>query len=332
MRYITLFLLFSPSLLLAGQDSEFRPESLLPDHIPVARPALEELSSALRARKEHLGLNGLPGPGGKVSRALLLLPADRSGAGVLSFEIEGGEKAGVWQCEALGRGATSLQPKDRWRAGLIDGATIYYAPKDMADGATIPGVYDLRNISPADYEIAVLGKPDPRVLALTASPAKRGKGKVYFSAVLSDWYPAGSSAEPVDLIWAKDSQKGSQGGKVPVFELPPGRSSPEAASLRARQLAADPGYYSGPYGRYGFAVHTDRWEDPARLSDPSYSGRPEKSDFRWRDTSGCVKLRPACLELLNAFISDQRARKRRPQLEVYETPLLDGIPREAPAR
>ncbi|MDA8242847.1 MAG: hypothetical protein M0025_01835 [Elusimicrobia bacterium] len=332
MRYLALLLLFSPSLLQAQQKDVFRPESLLPDHIPVARPALGELTAALRARKEHLGLDGLPGPGGKVSRALLLLPADRSGPGVLSFEIEGGEKAGVWQCEALGRGATSTRPRDRWRAGLIDGATIYYAPQDMADGATIPGVYDLRNITPEDYDIAVLGRPAPRVLALTAVPEKRGKGKVYFSGVLSDWYPEGSAALPVDLVWARDSQKGSQGAKVPVFELPPGRSSPEAASLRARQLSADPGYYRGPYGRYGFAVHTDRWEEPARLSDPAYAGRPEARDFRWRDTSGCVKLRPACLELLNAFISDQRARKRRPQLEVYETPLLDGVRPETPAR
>ena len=196
----------------------------------------------------------------------------------------------------------------------------------MADGETIPGVYDLRNISPDRYDIQVFGRPDQRVLALTAAPAKRGKGKLYFSGVVSDWYPAGSAAQPVDLVWAKDSQKGSQGARTPVFELPAGRSSPEAASFRARQLAADPGYYLGPYGRYGFAVHTDRWEEPERLADPKYEGRPEKTDFRWRDTSGCVKLRPACLELLNEFVSEQQGKKRRPQLEVYETPLLDGLP------
>ena len=132
------------------------------------------------------------------------------------------------------------------------------------------------------------------------------------------------------MVWAVDSQAGTQGKGVPVFDLPPSVSSPERASLRARQLSADPGYYSGPYGRYGFAVHTDRWEDPGRLADPKYAGRPERTDFRWRDTSGCVKLRPACLELLNKFIAEQKGQKRRALLEVYETLLLDGLPVRPP--
>ena len=128
------------------------------------------------------------------------------------------------------------------------------------------------------------------------------------------------------MIWAKEAQAGSQGQGVPVFELPAAGLRPEEATARARQLASNPGYYTGPYGRHGFAVHTDRWETPERLADPKYEGRPEKADFRWRDTNGCVKLRPGCLELLNEFIAEQEGKKRRVLLEVYETPLLDALP------
>lgn len=312
----------------AAEREEFRPESLAPAYIPVDRPGLRELTDALRGRFKTLGLNGRK----KSSRAVLLLPLDRSGAGVLSFEIEGGDHAGIYQCEALGRGLTSREPQPRWAEGLLGGATVYYAPKDMSGGATVPGVYDLKNISPERYDIAFLNKPEAELLARTARPEKTPKKeKRLFSAVWSHWYPKGSSAVPVDMVWAADAQAGSQGQGLPVFELPPSVYRPEEASMRARQLAANPKYYHGPYGRYGFAVHTDRWEEPERLADPKYEGRPEKTDFRWRDTNGCVKLRPACLELLNEFIAEQEVRKRRVQLEVYETAVMDVLPAESPA-
>lgn len=332
MRIFFFLCLFCIAPALCAQEAEvFKPESLAPAYIPADRPGLEELTAALRAKRKTLGLNAGSGPEEKVSRALLLLPVDRSGAGVLSFEIEEGDNAGVWQCEALGRGLTSKEKKRRWKKGAIGDTDIYYAPRDMAGGATVPGVYDIRNISPEIYDIKVLGKPDPRVLKLTARPGKTPKRqKRLFSGVWSSWYPEGSSAVPVDMTWAVDSQKGTQGEKLPVFELTLRPGSPEAFNLRSRQLAADPEYYRGPYGRYGFAVHTDLWETPARLADPEYEGRPEKSDFRRRDTNGCVKLRPACLALFNEFISEQEGGKRRVQLEVYETPLLDGLPASPP--
>lgn len=319
----------------AGEEV-FKPESLAPSSVPTGRPALAELTAGLRARVKKLPLNGLPGPkGGKVSKALLLLPRDRGGAGVLSFEIETGEQAGVYQCEALGRGLTSSEPKPRWPRGFIGDAAVYYAPKEIADGATVPGVYDLRNISPELYEIVFLNKPadlagEEAVVART-KPAKAG-AKKFFSGVWTHWYSTASAAVPVDMIWAEDSQAGSQGAKVPVFDRRSAPSTPEELSRRAKQLAHSPRYYTGPYGRSGFAVHTDRWEDPERTGDPKYFGRPEIADFRYRDTNGCVKLRPACLGLLNEFIAEQGKLKRRVQLEIFETPLLDGPPRDLPAK
>ena len=98
-------------------------------------------------------------PGGAVSRALLLLPNDRARAGVINFEIESGSRAWVYQCEALGRGLTSTGHVAGWQRSLAGSATVYYAPKDLSDGATVPGVYDLRNISPSLYEISLLGSP-----------------------------------------------------------------------------------------------------------------------------------------------------------------------------
>lgn len=311
------------------------PESLAPSYIPAGRPAQTELTAGLRAKIKKLGLNGLPGTkGGKVSRALLLLPRDRGGAGVINFEIEGGKRAGVYQCEALGRGLTSSEPKPRWPGGVIGGSAVYYAPKEISDGATVPGVYDLRNISPDRYEIVFLGKPEDlkgeeAVVARTKNK-KNGKSPFY-SAVWKHWYPKSSAAAPVDMVWAEDSQAGSQGEGVPVFETRPAPSTPEAAARQKEQLSHAPRYYYGPYGRSGFAVHTDRWEEPERTGDAKYKGRPELSDFRYRDTNGCVKLRPACLELLNEFISGQEKLGRRVQLEVFETPALDKLPSEAPA-
>lgn len=311
------------------------PGSLVPSYIPAGRPAQAELTASLRAKIKKLGLNGITGAGGgKVSRALLLLPRDRGGAGVINFEIEGGKRSGIYQCEALGRGLTSSEPKPRWAGGFIGGSAVYYAPKESHDGATVPGVYDLRNISPDRYKIVFLGKPEDlkgEELVVARTISKKSGKRPFFSAVWKHWYPKSSAAMPVDMIWAGDSQAGSQGEGVPVFETRPAPTTPEAAARQKEQLSHAPRYYYGPYGRSGFAVHTDRWEEPERTGDEKYKGRPELSDFRYRDTNGCVKLRPACLELLNEFVSGQEKLGRRVQLEVLETPALDKLPGEAPA-
>lgn len=306
---------------------------LVPAAITTDRPAMDGLTAGLRARKAELGLNGLPGLKGKtVSRALVLLPRDRSGAGVMNFQIEAGQDAGIWQCEALGRGDTSYSPRPGWTRGLIGGTTIYYAPPSAPDGATLPGVYDVRNILPADYDLVPLDRPadlagEEDFLAKIKSPDY--KRKPYFSAVYSHWYNKGSEAVPVDLIWDGDYNPG--GPKL--LERRPKPSSREAAARQAEQLAHNPYYYYGPYGRYGWAVHTDRWDSPERAADPRYAARPEIMDFRFRDTSGCIKLRPACLQKFNEFITEQEKLGRRVQLEVLETPLLDAVPQgPAPAR
>ncbi|MBI4351602.1 MAG: hypothetical protein HY550_09200 [Elusimicrobia bacterium] len=309
------------------------PEELAPSYIPAGRPAQEELTSMLRAKVKTLGLNGLKG--GKASKALLLLPKDRGGAGVINFEIEGGSRAGVYQCEALGRGLTSSEPKPRWPGGLIGNSAVYYAPKEASDGATVPGVYDLRNISPERYEIVFLGRPEDlkgEEAAVARTRGGKGGEKPYFSAVWKHWYPKSSAAMPVDMLWAEDSQAGSQGEGAPVFEQRSAPRTPEEAARQKKQLSRNSRYYFGPYGRSGFAVHTDRWEEPERTEDPKYAGRPELTDFRYRDTNGCVKLRPACLELLNEFIAGQEKLGRRLQLEVLETPLLDKLPSEKPTQ
>lgn len=321
-------LFFLPAAAARAGEPAF-PESLAPSYIPAGRPAQRELTALLRAKVKTLGLNGLSGKaGGKVSKALLLLPKDRGGAGVLNFEIEAGKRAGVYQCEALGRGLTSSEPKPRWPGGFIGGSAVYYAPKEAADGATVPGVYDLRNISPERYEIVFLGKPEDLKgeEALVARVGKKSGARPFFSAVWKHWYPKGSAAVPVDMVWAEDSQAGSQGEGVPVFEQRSAPKNPEEAARQAKQLSHNPRYYFGPYGRSGFAVHTDRWEDPDKAADPKSAGRPELADFRYRDTNGCVKLRPACLELLNEFVAGQEKLGRRAQLEIYETPLLDKLP------
>ena len=324
-----LFLVLAAAPLRAAEPLKY--ETLAPAYLPPGRPALDELTAMLRARVKTLGLNGLPGANGKVSRALALLPVNRMSPGVLNFQIEKGPDAGVWQCEALGRGLTGTEAKPRWIAGLLNGTTYYFKPKDMSSGATVPGVYDLLNIEPSRYDIEFLDTPEADLAARNARPEKTGKGKRLYSAVYSHWYPPGSPAVPVDMLWAADSQAGTQGAGVPVFEMPPLDERPENVARRSRQLAANPGYYVGPYSRYGFAVHTDRWEDPAKISDPRYAGRPEISDFRWRDTDGCLKVRRNCLELLNEFIAEQAGLGRRPQLEVYETPAMDNLPVEDPA-
>lgn len=298
----------------------------VPAGIDTSAPAMDALTAGLRARGGGLGLNGLDGRGEKVSRALVLLPHDRARAGVISFEIESGAYAGAYQCEALGRGDTAREPHEGWAAGLIGGATIYYAPQDRTDGATIPGVYALRNIRPDKYEIAVLGGADPATEAEFLAKVKNpdGQPKPFFSAVYRHWYNKGSDAVPVDLVWEPAYNKGPR-----VIERRPESSSPEAAARQAAQLAHNPRYYHGPYGRTGFAVHTDRWESDERRLDPRNAGRGELEDFRWRDTSGCVKLRPGCLLMLNRFIDEQTSLGRRPQLQVIETPLMDAVPQGA---
>ena len=154
--------------------------------------------------------------------------------------------------------------------------------------------------------------------------APDGKPRPYFSGIWGNWYPRAAEVMPVDLLWAADFQKGTQGEGVPFFERRGAPSSPASAARQAAQLAHNPRYYFGPYGRSGFAVHTDHWDDAEKLADPKYAARPEGKDFRYRDTSGCVKLRPACLALLNEFIAEQAALGRRAQLEARETPLLDA--------
>ena len=317
--------IFAGGAAYAGEKKEdFKAETLLPAAIPYDRPAMEELSAQLRGKIKSLGLNGgLTVNGKKVSRALLLLSRDRAKAGVLNFEIEGGTRPGVYQCEALGRGITSFEPEPGWARGLIGGTTIYYAPFEAKDGATVPGIYDLRNITPDRYEIVFLGKPsalegEQEVMKRTANPD--GKPKPFFSAVWTHWYSKVAPSVPVDMVWAEDSQEGSQGEGRPVLENRPKAATPQDEARQAAQLTHSPRYYFGPYGRAGWAVHSDRWEDAEKKSDPKLAGRPELSDFRFRDTNGCVKVRPGCLAVFNGFIAEQEGLGRRVQLEVREVP------------
>jgi hypothetical protein len=304
-------------------------ESIVPSFIAVDRPYLSVLTKELRVKVSSLGLNGSKGADGeKISRALALFAPDRAKAGVLSFEIETGSAPGVYQCEALGRGATSREPKAGWMSGLIGGATIYYASADMDSGATVPGIYDLRNITPDRYQIVFLDKPetmkDGNEIPARAANAD-GSPKPFFSAVWKHWYTKTNLAVPVDMIWAADYNQASEKAGIKIFERLPKAETPEAQARQAAQLAHSPLYYTGPYGRSGWAVHTDLWEDPARRLDPRHAGRPELMDFRFRDTSGCVKVRPGCLLLLNEFIAEQERLGRRAQLEVRETPLVDKV-------
>ena len=312
---LTILLAAAPAPALAG--GPVKAETLIPASIPYGHPAQPELTAGLRGKVRTLGLNGLKTSSGTVSRALLLLPEDRGGAGVISFEIEGGIHAGVYQCEALGRGVTSTSPVEGWLTGHIGGTTVYYVPGDRTNGATVPGVYDLRLISPETYEIDLLGRVTPEAAAEILGPGYDPEAKKkYFTAAFRDWYPAGSGVMPVDLMWADGWQAGTQGEAAPYFERRPVPSGEASAARQAKQLAHNPKYYFGPYGRTGFAVHTDRWEEPARLAEPGAAGRREPLDFRWRDTDGCVKLRPGCLKLFDEFVAGQAALGRRVQLEI----------------
>jgi len=260
-------------------------------------------------------------------RAVVLLPRDRSQAGAITFQLEEGPHAGLHRCEALGRGLTAREPRPGWLKGLINGTTIYYAPVSEPDGATVPGIYDLRNITPDRYDIVLLNKPEDLTgeKELLARLAPQGASpKPGFSGVWKHWYSQASRAVPIDMVWAEDSQ---QAPGPPVFERRPQAASDQERARQAKHLEREPRYYFGPYGRQGFAVHTDRWDDPDRRRDPAYAGRPELSDFRFRDTNGCVKVRPGCLELLNEFVAEQTRRGRRAQAEVREVPSLDAAGR-----
>ena len=128
--------------------------------------------------KELDGVAGLRGE--TVSRALAVLPKDRGQAGTLSFRIEGGAHAGRHRCEVLGRGLTSSTAQPGWLRSRIGKAVVYYAPMDAPDGATVPGIYDLRNITPESYEIELLDDPQPLagakdILARIKSPDSRPK-------------------------------------------------------------------------------------------------------------------------------------------------------------
>ncbi len=336
LKLLAVFLIFpSCAAAGAGKKDALSAVTLLPSfQIPYDRPALDLLTAELRGKLKTLGLNNMEGlKGERLSRALLLLPADRSNAGVLSFELEGGSRPGVYQCEALGRGATYARQLPGTLKGVIGGTTIYYAPADVMNGITVPGVYDLRNITPDRYQITLLGKPEDlkgeeAVLAATANPD--GKPKPFFSSVWKHWYPADVRVVPVDMTWAEEYQAGTQGEGRPFLELRPKVLKPEERARLEAQLAHNPRYYYGPYGRSGWAVHTDRWEDAGKRADPAFAGRAELEDFRFRDTSGCVKLRPGCLAVFNEFVAGQAALGRRVQLEVRELPDLSAGPAGPP--
>jgi hypothetical protein len=302
---------------------------IIPDAIPVGRSGLAELTAGVRRRKDALGLDGMPGLNGdSVSRALVLLPRDRARPGVITFELQDGPDAGVHQCEVLGRGRTSLKKTPGWNSGEIGGTRIYYAPMDVEDGETIPGLYDARVISTDDYEIELLNSPESQTDGGVPARARSvdPESKPHYSGVWKTWYSATNESVPIDLLWSEEYQPLSAGAGLPVFARAPGPLSAAATRRRAKQLGRNPRYYFGPFGRSGFANHTDQWDDPSRRSDPRYAGRAELADFRWRNTDGCLKVRPDCLALLDEFVTEQARKKRRVQYDVRETRLLDRVP------
>lgn len=298
-------------------------KNIWPESFPAAgrdslRPAL---TAGIRQRTGTLGLNGIKGfDGENISRVIALFTEDRARAGVITFEIEGGADSGIHQCEALGRGATALEPKPGWISGTVrepDGreTAIFYAPKENPEGATQPGIYDLRNMRPTEYKIKFLN-PDisgeEELAARLRSPDEDGKPS--FTGVWKHWYPRDprySDLAPVDMAWSVKYQRFSQGAGTPVFELPYIKKDPD-------QVSRNPLYYAGPNGRYGMAIHTDRWDDQSTALDEQKAARNEFRSFLFRDTSGCVKVRPDCLMLINRFIDEQTAKERAVQLEVRE--------------
>ncbi|MBI4346273.1 MAG: hypothetical protein HY553_05430 [Elusimicrobia bacterium] len=313
---------FAAAACAAAAPSAERTAAFAPAAIPTDRSALEPLTAALRAKVRTLGLNGQPGLGGeKVSRALVLLPADRAKPGVIRFEIGSGERAGVYECEVLGRGRTAFVETPGWLRGTIATTTIWYAPMESENGSTPPGIYDVRNITPSTYEIAFLNsasslKGEEELVA--AVTAEDPDSRPYFSGVWKTWYPRSRRVTPIDMIWSEAYQPRSQGARFPVIERRPKAKTQAEAAFQAKQLRRNPRYYYGPYGRYGLANHTDRWDDPDRRSDPQFASRAELSDFRYRDTDGCLKVRADCLERLNEFVDEQSRLGRRVQYEVRE--------------
>jgi hypothetical protein len=300
---------------------------ILPAFIPTNHSALRRLD------RLALHLNGTPGLGGEpVSRALVLLPRDRARPGLITFELDHGARKGVYQCEALGRGLTAKEPRAGWIASHIGAQAIYYAPGNESGGATLPGIYDARLIEPAGYEIELLNPPgelrdEADTIARVSSPEPGPRP--YFSAVWKHWYSRTNAAAPIDLVWSEAYQPLSAGAAFPVYENRPTPTSEASRARQARQLAHNPRYYFGPFGRSGFANHVDRWDDadhqPGPAQDPANAGRAEIDDFRFRDTSGCLKIRPDCQIYLNAFVAEQAALGRRVQYDVRETSLLDQV-------
>jgi hypothetical protein len=294
---------------------------------PASYPAVgaasvrEKLTGELRAKGVKPGLNGLAGLNGEtVSKAVALFPKDRALPGVVVFELESGPHRGVQRCEALGRGRTSSTPKEGWtRADVREPGgrrtPIYYAPETAEGGATLPGIYELRNIRPKDYQIKVLNKDVAGDEALLRRLTEGGdQQKPYYSGVWKTWFPRDpryADVVPVDLMWSEAYQATSEGAGLPVYESPSPDKDPE-------QVRHNPRYYFGPYGRTGFAVHTDRWSDPETAADPARASTDEARSFLFRNTNGCVKVRPDCLQLLNAFIDEQTAKGRRVLLDVRE--------------
>jgi|CXWL01.1.fsa_nt_gi hypothetical protein len=283
--------------------------------------AREPLTQSLRRERKTLGLNAIRGLNGEpLSKAVALFSKRRELPGVLVFEIESGPFQGAHRCEALGRGETSSTSTDGWESGVIEEprgrkTTIYYAPSTAYGGATVSGMYELRNIRPKDYAIRFLNKDiagdEELVRRMTEGDPKT---KPYYSGVWKTWYPRDAlfaDVVPVDMIWSEPYQPLSQGAGMPVYEGTNGEKDPE-------QTRRNPRYYFGPYGRGGFAVHTDRWADAETAADPARAAKDEFRSFLFRDTNGCVKVRPDCLQLLNAFIDEQSGKRRRVLLDVRE--------------
>lgn len=286
-----------------------------------AASARDALTQSLRRERKTLELNGIRGLNGEpLSKAVALFSKRRELPGVLVFEIESGPFQGAHRCEALGRGETSSAPADGWTRGVIvesDGrkTAIYYAPATAYGGATVSGMYELRNIRPKEYAIKFLNKDvagdEELVRRMTEGDPK---SKPYYSGVWKTWYPRDTrfaDVVPVDMIWSEPYQPLSQGAGMPVYESTRGEKDPE-------QTRRNPRYYFGPYGRGGFAVHTDRWGDGETAADPERAAKDEFRSFLFRDTNGCVKVRPDCLQLLNAFIDEQSGKRRRVLLDVRE--------------
>lgn len=307
-------------------------DALVPDHIPAEHSALPSLTASLRSKTRKLGLNDQPGLGGeRVSRALVLLPKDRAKAGVVAFQIEEGRATGAYECETLGRGSTSLTKTEGWTESKIDGTPIWYAPQNVRDGSTMTGIYDARVISSATYEIEFLGSPEglkdeQPLVDSVRGPEEALASKLYFSGVWKTWFPKDRRVSPIDLLWSERYQPQSQGASDPVFERRPEAKDERQKAFIEKQVAHNPRYYFGPFGRSGLANHTDRWDDADRRKDPHYAGRHELTDFRWRDTDGCLKVRQDCLELLDAFVAEQTRKGRRVQYEIREDPRLDAVP------